>query len=106
MFGFKNYSKKELKEELNEAYIKITELNSKLKDFEKENKFLKDANRDLRHDIEEEHLENYNQHRALLNIKKLIEKTAGETFKSMSDLKKDINKELSTIFKQQIVLIK
>lgn len=92
-------TKRKLKQELIEANRKIDKLEIELEDFKKENEFLKESNGDLRNEIEEEHLENYNQHKVLLNINKLIENTADGTYISILNITKAIKKELSTIFK-------
>ena len=92
-------TKRKLKQELTESYRKIDKLEIELEDFKKENKFLKESNGDLRNEIEEEHLENCEQHRVLLNINKLIENTADGTYVSILNITKAIKKELSTIFK-------
>ena len=92
-------TKRKLKQELTETYRKIDKLEIELEDFKKENKFLKESNGDLRNEIEEEHLENQNQHKVLLNIKKLVENTADGTYISILNITKAIKKELSTIFK-------
>lgn len=92
-------TKRKLKQELTEAYTKIYKLENELDDFKKENKFLKESNRALRNEIEEEKSENRKQHQVILNIKKLIENTADGTYVSILNITKAIKKELSTIFK-------
>lgn len=92
-------TKKRLIDQLTVSHRRINEFRIKLEETEKENKFLKESNRDLRNEIEEEHLENCEQHRVLLNIKKLIENTADGTYISILNITKAIKKELSTIFK-------
>ena len=55
---------------------------------------LEDEKQRIKNDLEEEHLENYRQHKKLLAIKKLIGKSLG-SYKNLLDIVKDIKKELA-----------
>ena len=57
---------------------------------------LREINDNLRNEIEEKHLENYNQHRIILAIQKHISKTYGNYMSAVAIIK-DIKKELSRL---------
>ena len=66
-----------------------------INDLSNQKECLKQQNKDLRSDLEEEHLENYNLHTKLLKIQKLIDKTATGNYKSLLELRNKIKEELS-----------
>lgn len=92
MFNFK--SKKELNKQ-------IAELRKRNADLGIENDNLKlsierhrEITRDLRSEIEEEHLENYNQHKKLLAIERIVNKPFG-SYKNALNTIKEIKRELA-----------
>ena len=66
-----------------------------IEDIIKQNKQLKEENRTLRNELEDEETDNYNQHRKLYNIGQLLNKPYG-TYKDLLDFRNDVKKELST----------
>ena len=66
-----------------------------INDLSNQKECLKQQNKDLRNDLEEEHLENYNLHTKLSKIQKLIDKTSTGNYKSLLDLRNKIKEELS-----------
>lgn len=70
----------------------LQEENKKLK---AENKKVSNENVSLRNELEDEHLENCQQHRKLFKMKQALSKPYG-TYKDLLEFRDNIRKELST----------
>lgn len=80
---------------------RICILEAKIGRLQQENENLKlsikryeEITKDLRSEIEEEHLENYNQHKKLLAISRIVSKPFG-SYKNTLNAVKDIKNELA-----------
>lgn len=92
MFNFK--SKKKLKEQITELRKKNITLSIEKSNLETSLKRYEEITKDLRSEIEEEHLENYNQHKKLLAISRIANKPFG-SYKNTLNAVKDIKNELA-----------
>ncbi len=88
-------TKKSIKEQLINVNIERANLEKENNLLKKSIKNFEESQKDLRHDIEREHIENYKQHRKLLNIQELIDKTAYGTYIDLLKFRNKIKKELA-----------
>ena len=88
-------TKRKLLNELDKMKDKVKNRDILINDLSNQKECLKQQNKDLRSDLEEEEIENYNLHRKLFEIEQLINKTSTGNYKSLLDLRNKIKEELS-----------